>query len=103
MSNYHGIGKVTALKTANKKIRIPSIGEIDQPMQAIITEGTLFISSCYGAPASSMTKCRHMVWGKKSGKSFSTTPDMASLPCTSEGFIPKIYRGVYRLPTGKVP
>ena len=39
VSNYHGIGKVTALKTANMKIRIPSIGEIDQPMQAIITEG----------------------------------------------------------------
>ena len=37
--------------------------------------------------------CRQMVWGKKTGKSFSTTPDMASLPCTSEAFIPNIYRG----------
>ena len=28
--------------------------------------------------------CGQMVWGKKTDKSFSTTPDMASLPCTSQ-------------------
>ena len=30
---------------------------------------------------------------EKTGKSFSTTPDIASLPCTSDAFIPNIYRG----------
>ena len=46
---------------------MPQFGQNNAAFQEIISAGTKFYSKCYGFPATSMTKCRQLVWAKRAG------------------------------------
>ena len=65
----HGIGKGIAIKTALSLLEqgyiMPQFGQNNAVLQDIVSAGTKFYSKWYRFPATSMTKCRQLVWAKR--------------------------------------
>ena len=46
---------------------MPQFGQNNAVLQDIVSAGSTFYSKCYGFPATSMTKCRQLLWTKRAG------------------------------------
>ena len=93
----HGIGKGIAINTALSLLEqgysMPQFGQNNAVLQDIVSAGTKFYSKCYGFPATSVTKCRQLVWAKRAGnRSLTGAPKLASLPPTNEAAIENMLR-----------
>ena len=93
----HGIGKGIAINTALSLLEqgytMPQFGQNNAVLQDIVSAGTKFYSKCYGFPATSVTKCRQLVWAKRAGnRSMTGAPKLASLPPTNEAAIENMLR-----------
>lgn len=93
---YFGIGKGTMLKVLKRNERLPLdlIGTVDADWQDVISQATAFVATCYGQPtATSMTEARINVWTARTGRPGATsTPNLASLPPTTEAFSENVKR-----------
>ena len=90
---YFGVGKGATIKTLKAGYELSAIGNVDVPLEHIISQATSFISACYGIDSSSdMSLTRLLVWGKKSGKGYTSSPNLAALPPTREAFIENVKR-----------
>ena len=88
VNSFYGIGKPTALAAARTgEYLLTELGSLNASINDVITEGTKFISACYGHPSTDMTDCRKTVWHKKtSNDTVVKAPELQSLPPTSDSF-----------------
>ena len=94
---YLGIGKGRVIKHLKEGCDLSAIGNVDAPLQEVIDQATRFISACYGMKDSTdMSHTRGLVWGKKNGKSHSSSPTVASLPPTREAFTENVKRAHFQ-------
>ena len=72
---------------------MPQFGQNNAVIQDKVSSGTKFYNKCYGFPATSMSKCRQLVWAKKAGnRSMTGAPKLASLPPTKGAAIVNMLR-----------
>lgn len=94
---YFGIGKSTVIKILKDGYDLSAIGNVEAPLPEVIAQATRFISACYGMKKSrDMSHTRLLVWGKKSGKGHSSSPNLAVLPPTREAFTENVKRALFQ-------
>jgi len=82
-----GIGKNTVLKVLRSGLHLSLLGKIDASLPMVIQQATTFMSACYGQRNSdTVSNARLSAWAAKTGKGYTSTPRLCSLPPTSEGF-----------------
>ena len=76
---------------------LSAIGNVDAPLPEVIARATRFNSACYGMKESrDMSQTRLLVWGKKSEKDQSSSPNMTTLPPMREAFIENVKRAHFQ-------
>jgi len=72
------------------------LGLLDSPIEAVISQATVFMSVCYGnyGYCESMSDTRFQVWATKLGKG--TSSKLCCLPPTSEAFAENVKRAHYQ-------
>ncbi len=82
---YFGIGKGTALKAVRAGHSLTHIGNLDSDMTLVIAQATEFVAACYGqTKCATMSDARVNVWATKTGKGYTSTPKLSTLPPTKE-------------------
>ena len=91
-----GIGKGTAVKALRSNCLLSLLGLLDSPIEAVISQATVFMSVCYGnyGYCESMSDTRFQVWATKLGKG--TSSKLCCLPPTSEAFAENVKRAHYQ-------
>ncbi len=94
VSYLWGIGKITAIKVLKSGLTLRKLGCVDEAMNAVVAEATKFIVACYGFPGeTTMTALQLKVWTSKMGNlKLNTSPELRSLPPTSDVFEEHVYR-----------
>ena len=88
-----GIGKGTVLKVIRAGYSLSLLGVMDVPFQSVIKQATTFMAACYGQQrCENMSTARLKVWAAKTGKGFTSTPKLCSLPPTELAFVENIKR-----------
>ena len=90
-----GIGKVSVVKVLDKGIHtLEKVGDVHESMPDIIKECTDFVAACYGCkPLKDMSDVRYQTWLNKTGKrKICKTPDLKSLPPTTQSFTENVKR-----------
>ena len=88
-----GIGKGTILKVVRSGHSLSLLGQIDTPMPAVIKQATTFMTACYGqSGCNTLSNARLNVWAAKTGKGYTSTPKLCSLPPTTEAFEENVKR-----------
>ena len=85
--SYYGIGKAKMLKVVKDSKTLSLLGNLDANFDDVLKEATHFMSACYSAPASDMSKARIKVWNTRTMKKTAkkATP-LCSLPPPTAGF-----------------
>ena len=75
-------------------LTLRKLGCVTEDMDEVVPEATKVIAACYGFPAeTTMTALRLKVWTSKMGNiKLNTSPELQSLPPTSEVFVDHVYR-----------
>lgn len=95
----YGVGKASVIKMLEKGSTLEKIGETNVEIQDVIDEATSFVAACYGRKCDgSMSDVRYDVWLAKTGNKKATkTPQLRSLPPTSESFAENVKRAHIQL------
>ena len=92
-----GIGKGTVLKTLQSGYELSSLGQIDAPFIEVMNQATAFMTACYGQTnCENMSQARHKIWAIKTGKGYTSTPKLCTLPPTTEAFQENVKRAHYQ-------
>ncbi len=66
-------------------------------MSSVVDQATAFLSACYGQHnCETMSDARLKVWAAKTGKGYTSTPKLHSLPPTTESFRENVKRAHYQ-------
>ncbi|KAG0714433.1 hypothetical protein GWK47_014176 [Chionoecetes opilio] len=80
-----GIGKSPVLKVVRSGLLLSLLGQIDASLPSVTQQATKFMTACYGQNNSdTMSNARLSAWAAKTGKGYTSTPKLSSLPPTSE-------------------
>ncbi len=84
----YGNGKARAIKVLQKGCTLLNLGNPNAHISDVITEATLFVAATYGSRvAGNMSDIRFGIWSAKTArKHIHKTPELRSLPPTSEAF-----------------
>ena len=97
VSQLYGIGKGKVLKTLKSNYSLDKLGVLQEPIEEVINQATLFMTACYGCVDTDMTAARVKVWAAKLGnKRLTSAPPLMSLPPTSDSFQKHVYRAHYQ-------
>ena len=94
VASYHGIGKASVLKVAQKgKYPLSEIGDRNADIAQVEAQATQFMCAAYGKEScASMIECRVKLWRSKTGKSGASSVKLSSLPPTTSAFIENVHR-----------
>ena len=95
VGSYFGIGKKTVIKVLETKdVTLSSIGNLDEPLENCVKEGTQFLLHCYGQKkVTTLNDARKKMWKYAISKNKSVAPKLESLPPTDEAFLENLKRG----------
>ncbi len=91
------IGKCTILKTLKSGYSLSLLGMKDANMPHVMKQATACMTACYGQPnCKTMSDARLKVWASRTGKGYTSTPKLCSLPPTSEAFEENVKRAHFQ-------
>ncbi|MEL7308361.1 MAG: hypothetical protein AAGK05_11175 [Pseudomonadota bacterium] len=94
---FYGIGKTTVLKVLQSGLSLSLLGHVDASFSSVLKQATDFLIACYGLKScSTMSQARLRAWATKTGKGYTSTPRLCSLPPTSEAFEQNVKRAHYQ-------
>ncbi|KAL7380340.1 hypothetical protein ABVT39_016150 [Epinephelus coioides] len=94
---YYGLGKGSVIKALKAGYDLSATGNVDAPFQQVLDQATAFSSACYSITESTdMTHTRLLVWGKKNGEGYMSSPNLAALPPTKEAFTENVKRAHFQ-------
>ena len=93
-ARLYGIGKGTIIKIL--QCSLSAVGNLTSALEAIMRQSTSFMFACYGSKSTCMSEMWLQVWGAKNGKGQFSSPQLCSLPPTTEAFIENANRAHFQ-------
>ncbi len=86
-----------ALKAVRAGHSLSHLGNVYSNITLAIAQASEFVAACYGqTKCAAMSDARLKVWATKTGKGYTSTPKLSSLPPTKEAFEENVNRAHYQ-------